>query len=98
MVTTVLALLGIQGLEVAILLVALIVLLIKGPEHIPQLARAIGKARGEYEKGKQELRQELDRAEDRASLEEVAHDLDIDTTGKSDEELRAAITAEIEEE
>lgn len=99
MVTTVLAQLGgLRGLEWVILAILIIVLLIKGPEHIPQLARAVGKARGEYEKGKQELEEEIARADDRASLEKAAHDLDIDPTGRSDEELKAAIAAAVEEE
>lgn len=99
MVTTVLAQLGgLRGLEWVILAILIIVLLIKGPEHIPQLARAVGKARGEYEKGKQELQEEIARADDRASLEEAARGLDIDTAGRSDEELKAAIAAAVEEE
>lgn len=82
---------GVQGLEIIILAVVIIILLIKGPEHIPQLARALGKARGEFEKGKQEFETELGKGEDRAKLEEAARGLGIDPSGKSDDELRRAI-------
>lgn len=89
---------GLQGLELIILAVIIIVLLIKGPEHIPQLARAFGKARGEYEKGKAELQEEIQKADDRAQLEKAARELDVDPEGKSDAELKAAIAAAVEEE
>lgn len=86
---------GVQGLEIIILAVIIIILLIKGPEHIPQLARALGKARGEFEKGKQEFDKELGKGEDRAKLEEAAKGLGIDPKGKSDAELRRAIQDEV---
>lgn len=99
MFPTVLAQLGgIVGIEWIILLIIVVVLLIKGPEHIPQLARAFGQARGEYEKGKQEFDEELSKGAERARLEDAAEDLEIDPEGKSDRELRAAIAASVEEE
>lgn len=94
------AVFGIQGVEFVILAILVIILLIKGPEHIPQLARALGKARGEFERGKQEFEKEVgkevSKADDRARLEKAARELDIDPEGMSDDELRSAIAAAVE--
>ncbi|MBI4393064.1 MAG: twin-arginine translocase TatA/TatE family subunit [Euryarchaeota archaeon] len=47
--------------EIGLLLVVIVLLF--GANKIPELARSVGKAKGEYEKGKRELEQELRRAE-----------------------------------
>lgn len=89
---------GTGGWELVIIAVLIIILLIKGPEHIPQLARALGKARGEYERGKREFTDEFRKGEERSKLEKAARDLGIDSTGKSDAELKRAIAASVSEE
>jgi len=41
---------AVAGLEVVMIAVILVVFLLAGPKKIPELARAIGKARAEFEK------------------------------------------------
>ena len=45
---------AVAGLEVVVIAVILIVFLVAGPKKIPELARAIGKAKAEFGKGSRE--------------------------------------------
>jgi len=45
---------AVAGLEVVVTAVILAVFLLAGPKKIPELARAIGKARAEFEKASRE--------------------------------------------
>ena len=96
---------SIQGME-WIILIAVIVVVLFGAKKLPELARSIGKATGEYEKGKAEaemeikaLREKLEKAKAEASSEEtekdklvrIAKELGIETEGKSKQELREEI-------
>ncbi|MCE4601031.1 MAG: twin-arginine translocase TatA/TatE family subunit [Desulfurococcales archaeon] len=85
-----------QGNELLIILV--ILLLILGPSKLPALARGLGQALREFRKAAQGeyeavpasrgLRPAgLNRTYDRATLEVIAGNLGIETTGKSDDEL-----------
>ncbi len=69
-----------------------------GASKIPELARSLGKATGEFEKAKQETENELKDyeksiKEDRTSsgssmkIKQIANDLGIATEGKSDNQL-----------
>jgi sec-independent protein translocase protein TatA len=74
----------------------IIIALIFGVKKIPELARSFGRASGEFEKAKIEMRKEVERVKntdnsERDKLESVADKLGIDHTNKSDEELRQAI-------
>jgi sec-independent protein translocase protein TatA len=67
------------------------------------LARSFGRASGEFEKAKNEMRKELERVkktdtEERRKLESVAGTLGIHYTGKTDDELRHAITKDIKKD
>lgn len=81
-----------------ILFIFVIVILIFGASKIPELARSLGKATGEFKKGKQEAEieiKDIERSikegkpsEDRATkLKKMAKDLGIQTEGKTDEQL-----------
>ena len=83
-------------IEIALIVVVIIVLF--GASKIPELARSLGKATGEFKKGKNEIENELSDinkpgsqgkpAEDSSSrIRTMAHDLGIATEGKSDEQL-----------
>lgn len=90
---------GLGGLE-WIIIAAIIVALFFGVKKIPELARSFGRASGEYEKAKIEMRKEIDKAKSadnaqREKLESVAEKLGIDPLGKSDDELRQAIDKDI---
>ena len=86
------ALFTLAGLELPIILLVLVVFLLFGSKKIPDLARSIGKARGEFKKGQEELDEELKKKpSEREKLEQAAESFGIDTEGKSDDELREAI-------
>ena len=55
------------GPEVLIILV--IIVLLFGANKIPQLAGALGQARGEFDKGRQEIEEELDEMQESATGE-----------------------------
>jgi sec-independent protein translocase protein TatA len=90
---------GLGGME-WIIIAAIIIALFFGVKKIPELARSFGRASGEYEKAKIEMRKELERAKtgdnvERQKLESVAEKLGINPIGKTDEELRLAIERDI---
>lgn len=90
---------GLGGIE-WIIIAAIIIALFFGVKKIPELAKSFGRASGEYEKAKIEMRKEIERAKSgdtaqREKLESVAEKLGINPIGKSDEELRQAIDKDI---
>ncbi len=90
---------GIEWLLIAAIAVALFF----GVKKIPELARSIGRASGEYEKARVEAKKELESLKGegtsaKGKLEEIAKDLGIDYENKNTDELRADIRKEIEKE
>ena len=90
-----------QGME-WIFIIIIIVVVFFGVKKIPELARTFGKAGAEYEKAKIEAKKELQQLKSqsagsvgREKLEEIADSLGINYTNKNDDELRAAIDAEL---
>jgi sec-independent protein translocase protein TatA len=86
--------LGVEWFWVLIVIVALLF----GANKIPEIARAIGRAMGEFQKGKMEIEREIEKAKaemdktpERLKLEAAAKALGIDPTGKTDEQLREEI-------
>ena len=93
---------GVQGQEWIILIVIVVVLLF-GAKKIPELARSVGRARGEFEKGKVETEEEIRKGRENAKkqperekLENAATSLGIPIEGKSDEELREEVRKALE--
>lgn len=92
----------IQGIE-WVLVILFIVVLLFGTKKIPEIARALGKAKGEFEKGKQEMEKEIkevtqapskkEEENEREKLIKAANALGISTYGKTDEQLREEIQA-----
>ncbi len=88
-------------------IILFVVVLLFGAKKIPEIAKALGRARGEFEKGKQEIEKEIKEAEkeakeatqpvskkedtEREKLVKAATALGISTYGKSDEQLREEI-------
>lgn len=79
-----------------IILIVLAVIVLFGASKIPELARSVGKATGEFKKAKRETELELkdveasikESPEDKTSrIRKMAADLGIATEGKSDEQL-----------
>ncbi|HEY7111263.1 MAG TPA: twin-arginine translocase TatA/TatE family subunit [Nitrososphaeraceae archaeon] len=86
---------GLGGAE-WIIVAAIIIALIFGVKKIPELARSFGRASGEFQKAKIEMHNEIERVKHtdtstRSKLESVAEKLGIDSSNKSDEELRLEI-------
>ncbi|MBI2938685.1 MAG: twin-arginine translocase TatA/TatE family subunit [Thaumarchaeota archaeon] len=93
---------GVQGQEWIILIIVVVVLLF-GAKKIPELARSVGRARGEFEKGKVETEEEIRKGHEsakkqpeREKLENAATSLGIPVEGKSDEELREDVRKALE--
>jgi sec-independent protein translocase protein TatA len=86
-----------QGLEWIILLIAIVAVFAFGGKKLPELARSLGRAKGEFERGKMEIEREL--REERAKegkkeekdLIKAAKDLGISTDGKTEEQLKKEI-------
>lgn len=80
--------------EIVLIFLAIIVLF--GASKIPELARSLGKATGEFKKAKQETEDELKSIErsikesppdGTSKIRKMAKDLGIPVEGKSDEQL-----------
>jgi sec-independent protein translocase protein TatA len=81
-----------------LVLVLIVAMLLFGSSKIPELARSLGKATGEFKKGQRETELELKdfeksvkegkSPEDKSSkIKQMASDLGITTDGKNDEQL-----------
>lgn len=86
-----------QGIEWAILLIAVVLVFAFGGKKLPELARSLGRAKGEFERGKMEIEKEL--REERAKevikeekdIVKAAKDLGINTEGKTEDQLKKEI-------
>ncbi|ADC64256.1 twin-arginine translocation protein, TatA/E family subunit [Ferroglobus placidus DSM 10642] len=83
-----------------LLVILIIAFILFGAHKLPELARSLGRATGEFKKAQREAEIELRKFEEelkagkyksqdekRKKLEEIARTLNIDPEGKSDEEL-----------
>jgi sec-independent protein translocase protein TatA len=79
----------ITGTEWIVIIILILALLIFGPSKIPELAKAIGRARREYEKA---ARGEEEREEhEEEKIRALAKELGIPTEGKTTEEILSEI-------
>lgn len=92
-----------QGFELIILLIIIAVLLLFGPQKLPQLARGIGKALGEFRRGKMEVERqistelsEMDAQDMRARVEKAATALRLPTSGKSEMQMKLDIARAVD--
>jgi sec-independent protein translocase protein TatA len=60
------------GTELVVIL--LIAVLLFGANKIPKLARSTGQAMGEFQKGRQQVEEELEKMQEGASLDELGDD------------------------
>ncbi len=100
------------GLEIIIILIIVALLLFLGPTKLPALARGIGKALGEFRRGRMEIerqiRQEVDAAatysgtqqvvEISPRLVEAAKELSIDVLGRRERDLKMEIIKTLDRE
>jgi len=82
------------GWEWIVIILAVVVILVWGPTKIPELARGLGRARGEFERASKEYAGkplETEVASSRTSGDEmmlvIAKGLGINTEGKSKEQI-----------
>jgi sec-independent protein translocase protein TatA len=91
-----------MALDVGELLIigVIILVLLFGATKLPQLARALGRAGGEFQKGKLEAEQEVQKMKgDQPAAEPSEHDkllkaaweLGIPTEGKTDDQIREEV-------
>ena len=89
-----------------IILIVIVIILIFGAKKIPELARSIGKAKGEFERGKREVEREIEDEETKRKTSgtsktedtkviKAAKELGIDTEGKTEEELKKEIASKV---
>lgn len=90
-----------------IIIIFVAIVLILGTNQLPGAARKVGKAVGEYNKAKTEMENQMKGITnhnlqvngpvqtERQKLEMIAKSLGMNTTGKSEEELRNMIAGEI---
>jgi sec-independent protein translocase protein TatA len=91
------------GIELVILLIIIAVLLLFGPQKLPELARGIGKALGEFRRGKMEVERQIstelseyDQKEGRARVERAASALGVATTGRSELQIKLDIARAVD--
>jgi sec-independent protein translocase protein TatA len=69
------------GIGEILIIILVLVMLFFGTKEIPKLVRTLGRAKGEFKKGKMEIEKELKDAEEEAFKEEQSSNLN-----KKDEE------------
>lgn len=104
------ALLDVGVPEMLILLVIIVALLLLGPTKIPQLARGIGKALGEFRRGRQEIENEISRSmasesgsqyqppKSSSSIMQAAEELGVSTRDRSERDIKLEIVRAIDRE
>ncbi len=84
-----------------VFIIIVVVVLLFGAAAIPKLARALGRAQGEFKKAQSEFKQEMAAGEESAAgpsdeqIRKTAEDLGIATEGKSTSELKEAINEKL---
>ncbi|HYT00434.1 MAG TPA: twin-arginine translocase TatA/TatE family subunit [Thermoplasmata archaeon] len=92
-----------SGFEWIILLIIIAVLLLFGPQKLPELARGVGRALGEFRRGKMEVERQiseelstLEVKDTRVKVEKAAGVLAIPTTGRSELQLKLDIARAVD--
>jgi sec-independent protein translocase protein TatA len=93
----------IEGIEWVILLIFIAVILLYGPKKLPELARGIGRALGEFRRGKMQIEREIssemsqyDTGDLRNRLEKAAGALGVSVAGRSEMEVKLDIARAVD--
>lgn len=93
----------IDGIEWIVLFIIVAVLLLFGPQKLPELARGFGRALGEFRRGKIEIEREistelsqLDVRDQRMRVEKAASALGVPATGRSELQLKLDIARAVD--
>ena len=88
----------IEGIEWVVILIIIAVLLLFGPSKLPELARGVGRALGEFRRGRMEIEREistelstLDARDMRMRVEKAAGALGVSAGGRSEMQLKLDI-------
>jgi len=85
------------GMTEILIIVFVVIILLFGAKKLPELARSLGRAKGEFERGKMEIDKEIREEKAKEGKKEekdiirAAKELGIDTEGKSEEQLKKEI-------
>ncbi|MCL4315057.1 MAG: twin-arginine translocase TatA/TatE family subunit [Candidatus Thermoplasmatota archaeon] len=89
-----------------LIIIAVVLILFGGAKKIPELARNLGRASGEYTRGKMELEREIRNSlngtnaaagKSEINYTEAAKKLGIDTNGKTEEQLKQEMASKLSE-
>src|SRR5437763_4009902 len=93
----------IEGIEWVVILIIIAVLLLFGPSKLPELARGVGRALGEFRRGKMEVERQnsdeinaMDVKDMRSRVEKAAGALAIPTSGRSELQLKLDIARAVD--
>jgi sec-independent protein translocase protein TatA len=91
------------GMPEIVIIILVVIILLFGAKKLPELARSLGRAKGEFERGKMEIEKELKEEKAKEPKKEdkdvvrAAKELGIDTEGKSEEQLKEEIAKKMKE-
>ena len=95
---------SVGAIEWVIILIVLAALFLLGPKKIPELARSLGRAMGEFRRGRMDLEREISREMSAAEAEggaskvsTAARQLGLDTMGRREMELKLEIARKIDD-
>src|SRR5256712_12206129 len=87
-----------EGIEWVVILIIIAVLPLFGPSKLPELARGVGRALGEFRRGRMEIEREistelstLDARDMRMRVEKAAGALGVSAGGRSEKQLKLDI-------
>ena len=93
----------IEGIEWIVILIIIAVLLLFGPSKLPELARGVGRALGEFRRGRMEIEREIstelstmDARDMRVRVEKAAGALGVPATGRSEMQLKLDIARAVD--
>src|SRR5467141_5389747 len=93
----------IEGIEWVVILIIIAVLLLFGPSKLPELARGVGRALGEFRRGKMQIEREIsteisqmDTRDMRMRVEKAASALGLSSSGRSEMELKLDIARAVD--
>jgi sec-independent protein translocase protein TatA len=93
----------IEGIEWVVILIIIAVLLLFGPSKLPELARGVGRALGEFRRGKMQIEREIsteisqmDTRDMRMRVEKAAGSLGLSSSGRSEMELKLDIARAVD--
>ncbi len=92
-----------EGLDLIIILIIVAALLLFGPQKLPELARGIGRALGEFRRGRMEIEREInmeltqaDTRDIRVRVERAAGALGVPAAGRSELQLKLDIARAVD--